>query len=172
MAHKLGERTDGMMTVEVSFIVPMISCIIVGFIFVLLFFLDISVAKSEAMRIADETAAAWKTDGDLVTGDYEPKELLSRSIYFLTKNNRADLVSEAESRMSERINTRLSVMKLSESNVSIQSKMVKATVSLSFRWPLSWMEQLMGDSLSFSCEAKAPVDNWQDMLRMKEVLPW
>ena len=79
------------MTVEAAVIVPMIAMILVGIVFLFLFFMDMAAARSEAMRVAEETAAAWKTDGELVTGEYEADTLLTRSIYFLVTGSREEL---------------------------------------------------------------------------------
>ena len=65
---KFWREDRGMMTVEAAVIVPMIAMILVGIVFLFLFFMDMAAARSEAMRVAEETAAAWKTDGELVTG--------------------------------------------------------------------------------------------------------
>ena len=51
------------MTVEAAVIVPMIAMILVGIVFLFLFFMDMAAARSEAMRVAEETAAAWKISG-------------------------------------------------------------------------------------------------------------
>ena len=55
----------GMMTVEAACIVPIILMIIVIEIFFGIFLIDISSVKSETIRLADETADVWKTDGNL-----------------------------------------------------------------------------------------------------------
>lgn len=53
----------GMMTVEASVVVPIILIIVVAEFFFGLFLIDMSVVKSETMRLADEAADVWKTDG-------------------------------------------------------------------------------------------------------------
>ena len=45
-----------MMTVEAAVIVPMIAMILVGIVFLFLFFMDMAAAGSEAMRVAEEMA--------------------------------------------------------------------------------------------------------------------
>ena len=69
----------GMMTVEAACIVPIILMIIVIEIFFGIFLIDISSVKSETIRLADETADVWKTDGNLIDGTYKPQQLLSRN---------------------------------------------------------------------------------------------
>ena len=72
-----------MMTVEAACIVPIILMIIVIEIFFGIFLIDMSSVKSETIRLADETADVWKTDGNLIDGTYKPQQLLSRNKNFL-----------------------------------------------------------------------------------------
>ena len=68
----------GMMTVEASVVVPIILIIVVTEFFFGLFLIDMSVVKSETMRLADEAADVWKTDGKLADGTYKSQQLLLR----------------------------------------------------------------------------------------------
>lgn len=161
-----------MITVEMAALIPFISLILVGIVFLFLFFLDISVAKSEAMRIADEAAATWKTNGNLVTGEYQEKELLSRKIDFLwnTKNN--TFLRKAEKRLADRITERLLIATLYKSDVSMGMQNIKAEVQLTFQWPLKQLELFIGTPKTFCCLITAPVDNWQEWLRKEEGFVW
>lgn len=53
-----------------------------------------SVVKSETMRLADEAADVWKTDGKLADGTYKSQQLLLRNKNFLQKNRRGQLISK------------------------------------------------------------------------------
>ena len=70
----------GMMTVEASVVVPIILIIVVTEFFFGLFLIDMSVVKSETMRLADEAADVWKTDGKLADGTYKSQQLLLRKL--------------------------------------------------------------------------------------------
>lgn len=166
------KEQEGMMTVEAAVIVPAISFILVGVVFLFLFFLDMSVAKSEAMRIAGETAAAWKTNASLVTGEYEVNSLLSRNVYFLITGSRGNLEDEAEQRLTERIKERLLITRMNRISVTINMQRVKAEAELRFRWPLRGVEDMMGNLLSFSCSVISPVDSWEEQLRLGASLGW
>ena len=124
------------------------------------------------MRVAEETAVAWKTDGELVTGEYEADTLLTRSIYFLVTGSREELEAEAQKRLTDRVNERLLVTRLRESEVETGAGKVTAGVSLQFRWPLRGVEEIMGEMLSFSCTIVSPVDHWQEKLRLGASLQW
>lgn len=169
---KFWREDRGMMTVEAAVIVPMIAMILVGIVFLFLFFMDMAAARSEAMRVAEETAAAWKTDGELVTGEYEADTLLTRSIYFLVTGSREELEAEAQKRLTDRVNERLLVTRLRESEVETGAGKVTVGVSLQFRWPLRGVEEIMGEMLSFSCTIVSPVDHWQEKLRLGASLQW
>ena len=172
MRKTILKEQEGMMTVEAAVIVPAISFILVGVVFLFLFFLDMSVAKSEAMRIAGETAAAWKTNASLVTGEYEVNSLLSRNVYFLITGSRGKLEEEAEQRLTERIRERLLITRMNRISVTINMQRVKAEAGLRFRWPLRGVEDMMGNLLSFSCSVISPVDSWEEQLRLGASLGW
>lgn len=166
MLKKMIKEQRGMMTVEAAVIIPVVSFLLVGIVFLFLFFLDMSVVKSEATRIAGEAAAAWKTDGSLITGEYDEKGLLTRNIYFLVTGSRKALAAEAEQRMTERANERLLITKVNQSSVTINMQRVKAEAELYFRWPLRGVEKMLGQLLSFSCTVVSPVDSWEEQLRL------
>lgn len=172
MRERLLREQEGMMTVEAAVIVPAVSFILVGVVFFFLFFLDISVAKSEAMRIASETAAVWKSDGSLITGVYDEKKLLSRDVYFLVSGNRSEMERKAQKRMASRMDERLLVSKRKENSVTVRMNQVKVEAELCFRWPLPGVEKLMGELLSFSCTVESPLDNWEEQLRLGASLKW
>lgn len=62
LGGRLYMGNKGMMTVEASVVVPIILIIVVTEFFFGLFLIDMSVVKSETMRLADEAADVWKTD--------------------------------------------------------------------------------------------------------------
>ena len=99
----------GMMTVEASVVVPIILIIVVAEFFFGLFLIDMSVVKSETMRLADEAADVWKTDGKLADGTYKSQQLLLRNKNFLQKNRRGQLISKTRLRLQKRIATRLNI---------------------------------------------------------------
>ena len=96
----MGNR--GMMTVEASVVVPIILIIVVTEFFFGLFLIDMSVVKSETMRLADEAADVWKTDGKLADGTYKSQQLLLRNKNFLQKNRRGQLISKTRLRLQKK----------------------------------------------------------------------
>lgn len=159
-------NNNGMITVEVSFIVPVLAFLILGSMFFLLFFLDMSAAKSEAILIANEAAFAWKNDGDMTTGEYEKERLLSRSTTFLLTDSHTNLSDRAKKRLQERIDRKLIITKANVTNVKISAGQVVVNTKIVFPMPIKLIEKYMGmESLFFSCSSKAPVDNWEEWLR-------
>lgn len=156
----------GMITIEVSVIVPIIFLLTVSIVFMMMFFLDMSIVKSEVMLIANETADVWKTDGDLATDNFEAETLLSRKMTFLMKEQRKELVKRAESRLSNRINEKLSVTKLRQYHMTMSLDKVNVTTEIQFNWPLSEVGAYIGSKgLSFTCNVKVPLGNWEEWLR-------
>lgn len=160
------------MTVEAAVIVPMVCLILISIVFLFLFFVDMAAAKSEIMRIASETSASWKTEGNLSTGKYDPEELLSRNVYYLVTGDTKELIAEAEKRLQMRMNERLLVTKPDYSTVDIGLWRVTARTELQFQWPLRSIEKIMGKWSSFSCSIVSPVDCWEEQLRLGASLGW
>lgn len=166
------KKDGGMMTVEAAAIVPVISLVLAGVTLLFLFLLDISAAKSEVIRMAGETASAWKTGGELTTGDYQIEDRLGENSFFLTGSHEKELEQKAKERLIRRINERLVIARLHQGNVWFSMGRVKAEAELILCWPLTVMEEYFGKSFSFCCSAASPVDNWQEILRMGESLVW
>ena len=112
-------ENKGMMTVEASVVVPIILIIVVTEFFFGLFLIDMSVVKSETMRLADEAADVWKTDGKLADGTYKSQQLLLRNKKFLQKNIRGQLIRKTSLSLQKRIATRLNIASLDSYKVSI-----------------------------------------------------
>ena len=151
----------GMMTVEASVVVPIILIIVVTEFFFGLFLIDMSVVKSETMRLADEAADVWKTDGKLADGTYKSQQLLLRNKNFLQKNRRGQLISKTRLRLQKRIATRLNIASLDSYKVSISGDKVLVQASVRLGNPLlggikGWI---------FKCEEKADITNEEELLR-------
>lgn len=160
------KKTGGMITVEVSVIIPIITLLITGVVFFLLFFVDMSAVKGETLLITNEVADCWKTEGELSSGDYREEKLLKRDVYFLIKNQRKALIKKAESRLNERLQERLMLTQITQKKVQIKANLVSAEVTVQFLWPLSRMAEYMGtEGLTFSCRSVSPVENQEEQLR-------
>lgn len=156
----------GMMTIEASVIVPVILIIIAVYLFFGLFLIDMSVAKSEALRLADETASVWKTDGKLQDGDYVSQQLISRNKRFLWQKSRANLIAKAKSRLKQRIYARLNVSSLKGHKVRISGEKVYVQMSLSYLSPILGSKRYAGISgWKFKCNGQADISNEEEMLR-------
>lgn len=166
MLKKVLQKQNGMMTVEAAVIVPLICFVFIGIIFLFLFFVDMAIAQSEGMRIASEISASWKTDGSLTTGEYDPKELLTRNIYFLVTGKREKLTMEAQNRLQDRLKKRLLVTKIEDSTAYVESWRVRVQTTLRLQWPLRSVEEIMGKWLSFSCTVDSFSDCWEEQLRL------
>ena len=152
----------GMMTVEASVVVPIILIIVVTE----LFLIDMSVVKSETMRLADEAADVWKTDGKLADGTYKSQQLLLRNKNFLQKNRRGQLISKTRLRLQKRIATRLNIASLDSYKVSISGDKVLVQASVRLGNPLLGGRKNTGiKGWIFKCEEKADITNEEELLR-------
>ena len=156
----------GVMTVEAACIVPIILMIISIEIFFDIFLIDMSSVKSETIRLADETADVWKTDGNLIDGTYKPQQLLSRNKNFLRHNNRGQLIGKAKARLTKRISTRLSGTTLCKNGVSFSGDKVSASASIRFLIPVWGSREYTGTAgWTFTCKEKAVISNEEELLR-------
>lgn len=157
---------DGMMTVEAAAIVPILLIIVIVQVLFSLFLIDMSVAKSEALRIAEETSAAWKTDARLTDGSFEPKQLISRNKSFLRQRDRSKLNTGAESRLRKRVLDRLNTASLSRCGVNIKGERVCTQVSVQYAIPFGGGKRYTGISgWIFTCKGKADIGNEEELLR-------
>lgn len=155
-----------MMTVEASLVVPIILFIVVTELFFGLFLIDMSVAKSESIRLADETADVWKTDGKLADGTYKSGQLLLRNKNFLRNGNREQLISKAKVRLRKRITARLNIALLDSYKVTISGNKIIVQVSLRFGNLFRGGRKYTGISgWRFQCEGKADINNEEELLR-------
>lgn len=157
---------QGMMTVEASVIVPIILIITIVQVFFSLFLIDMSVAKSEALRLAGETAAVWKTDGKLLDGTYSDRQLISRNKNFLLQGERSRLTGRAKTRLEKRVSARLNTASLEECKVSIRGDRVSTQLVLRSRL-LTWgSKQYTGVAgWRFRCSGTADTGNEEEVLR-------
>lgn len=128
--------------------------------------IDMSVVKSETMRLADEAADVWKTDGKLADGTYKSQQLLLRNKNFLQKNRRGQLISKTRLRLQKRIATRLNIASLDSYKVSISGDKVLVQASVRLGNPLLGGRKYTGiKGWIFKCEEKADITNEEELLR-------
>lgn len=164
MNKKPDER--GMMTVEASFIVPVLLIIIVVQMFFSLFLIDMAVAKSETLRLADEAADVWKTDGKLADGTYKSQKLLLRNRNFLRQNARSQLAGQVKARLNKRISSRLNIAALKESSAGISGDTVSVDMTVYYMVPLLGSRRYAGISgWEFHCKGRAVLSNEEELLR-------
>lgn len=166
LGGRLYMGNKGMMTVEASVVVPIILITVVTEFFFGLFLIDMSVVKSETMRLADEAADVWKTDGKLADGTYKSQQLLLRNKNFLQKNRRGQLISKTRLRLQKRIATRLNIALLDSYKVSISGDKVLVQASVRLGNPLLGGRKYTGiKGWIFKCEEKADITNEEELLR-------
>lgn len=162
---------EGMMTIEVSVILPMLCLLIAGAVFFVLFLLDMSVVKSETQRIANEAAAVWKTEGQLAGGEYVFEKLEQRSPAKLMVRNNEALMKQAKRRLQSRIMRRTCLVKSVETQVQIRGNDVYGTCRIHFAVPLSKASgYFLRDSWSYRCRSRAHIDDIQEKLRASCVI--
>ena len=152
LGGRLYMGNKGMMTVEASVVVPIILIIVVTEFFFGLFLIDMSVVKSETMRLAD--------------GTYKSQQLLLRNKNFLQKNRRGQLISKTRLRLQKRIATRLNIALLDSYKVSISGDKVLVQASVRLGNPLLGGRKYTGiKGWIFKCEEKADITNEEELLR-------
>lgn len=157
---------QGMITVEASVIVSIILIIIAVYLFFSLFVIDMSVAKSETLRLADEAAAVWKTEGNLSDGEYNPYQLIKRNKSFLWQKSRASLASKTKARLQKRTSARLMVSSLKGCKINILGDRVRVQMSLIYKSPILGSRKYAGIAgWTFQSNVKADIGNEEEVVR-------
>lgn len=139
----------GMMTVEAAAIVPLLVFFSVVLLYFLFFLADMAAAHSEAARLADETAYAWKTEGKLATGDYREATLKK-----LAKHSGKNLTAKGKKRLRNRLERRLNIATVQKASVTVSGRQAIATVRLRF-----------GNLWTFTCTRRAALCEEEAWLR-------
>lgn len=157
----------GMMTVEVSVIIPLLFFLIAAILFFQFFMIDMASAKSLAMRGATEAAASWKTGGDPLTKDYNSSRLLERDRdYLVSGQGDETMVRKTEIRMESLAAGRWILSEARSAETGLQNDQVRIGRQLLFKIPLAGSSRYMGVSgWKFRCLQSAAVDNWEESLR-------
>lgn len=161
------KNDKGMMTVEISVLLPFILILLTGMLFFLFFLQDMSAAKSEVMLLANEAAAVCKTGGNLVTGEYGTEELKKRRVNFLTSEVGSAIKKQGESRMLRRMKARMCVTAIKKYRMETGKHMIRAKAELVFRLPITG-KQTKIKGWTFSCAVKAPGNNREEWMRMSD----
>lgn len=157
---------NGMITVEVSVIVPLVTMIIAVAMAFLLFLLDMAIAKEEAQRSALEVAAAWKNQGELSAGLYETEKLNDRPICYKLTAGGSELSAEGKRRLTRRINQRTVLVRCSGAKVRVRLTGVTVTVTLKMAIPFPLGRALAGTGgWKYVCKARAPLEDGEEELR-------
>ncbi len=160
-------KNSGMMTVEAAFIVPILMFIIIGILLLMFFILDMSVVKSETMRIAMEAADSWKTDGEAITGDYQDEVLFSRPLLYAITGKHSNVLSTAQKRLTPRIQERLVWARYESSSVKASGTRVTVKANLVLPIKVGGIQKWTGMSqLKFQAESAAMLDNRTEYIRI------
>ena len=164
------KRCEGMITVEVSVIIPIFFFLTGGLLFFQLFMIDMAAVKSTAMQAAEEAAVSWKIGSNREigkTGTYQIEDLLERNQNYL-RNSQADQKSRkmAETLVREKISGRCLLVKRVSSSAAIQRGRVHTGIRILFPLPMRGISRYMGTrGWTFSCSQTAIADDWQEGLR-------
>lgn len=164
------KESEGMMTLEVSVIIPIFFFLTGGLLFFQLFMMDMAAAKSAAMQTAEETGVSWKI-GDAwetgETGTWQIEDLLERNQDYL-KSSQVNQTSRdmAKEAVREKMSGRCLLIKRNASSVSVHQGKVHVGIRILFPLPMRGISQYMGTGgWAFSCSQTAIVDDWQEGLR-------
>lgn len=160
-------KDEGAVTVEASFIIPIILILVMGVLFISLFYIDMAVIKSEMMKTADHVAASWKVNGYIKDASYDRESLINRSMAYLMNPGGNEVSAKGQEELSSRLTGRLLVTRPETISVDISLYRVRVTVKARFAWPLSTIGKYFGGKgLTFHGETKILVDNREELLRI------
>ena len=163
LEKRLSDNTDGMITIEVSVIIPFLFFLTAGIIFFQFFMIDMAAAKSESMKAGTEAAASWKTGGSPADKSCRISDLLGRAPDYLISGEAESTVSgKVSERFRERMAERQIVVKRSSLEINTSEGIVHVREHISFPIPL---RSIGIGGWTFVCCQAAAVDNLQECLR-------
>ena len=157
-------QIEGRATVEVALLFPTIFFLILWLCYFMLFMLDMSIAKSEAIRIADEAAAVGERDGQLETGRFKLSSGSSLLAFITSYRNKGQAESKAKTRLKKRMKERLVMTSPRKVDVGIGKK-VRAQAGVRFSLPHPGLRISGGAGFTFLARAVSPADDWEDQMR-------
>lgn len=155
----------GHITVEMALILPLLIFLIVWLVFFMIFLMDMSVVKSEVIRISDEASMIWDKKGELETGRYQLPSKASVISGVFTGGKSGGIQGKAVSRLKKRVRERLVMTSCKDIKVKVGASKVTARGSVRFRWPFPGYKPAKGGGFTFTGKAVAPVNNWEELLR-------
>ncbi len=93
--RELAGEEAGAVVIETAVIIPMIWMMIMGSIFLLFFFFDMGVVRSQTIRIAEKTAKEWRDPDHKTLADYENmlREDLDRRLILADSGEETEKIS-------------------------------------------------------------------------------
>lgn len=138
------KNQNGYFTVEASFIVPIVLFSTLGTLLIGLYMYDLSAAKNflnqEVARVTDTI----KTEGKNDTGQFQPKELIHRSLKYLVRSSYPKKAAEAKKSLKNKLQTQLIVSKITELSIVAGQTQIVGKVSISFIIPVPVIGGLTG----------------------------
>ncbi|MBR0410228.1 MAG: hypothetical protein IJI25_04375 [Eubacterium sp.] len=164
MCHEQ-RKISGRITLEAALLIPAVILWMAGLVLFMVFLLDMSVVKSEAIRIADEAAMMMDKEGDLETGEYKinRKKTIYRSAAPGLGTGR--IRKSGSARFQKRIRERLVIASCTGTEVTPGLSFVRASGTVSYR--RSFSGELPGGlskGSRFTGKAAAPVNDWESLL--------
>lgn len=170
-AENLFRNDAGMMTVEASVIVPLLAFIVLITVFMSVLILDLSVAKSETMIVANEAAQCWQSGGDLSSGEYDKKELLGRSVTYTLTEAGKKTEEKAGKRFADRLKERFMLVRPTGTDLKTGVDRITLSVDLSAGLPFRTMSSLFGsEAMGIGASSTACYANWEETIRLATVL--
>lgn len=160
-------KISGQIIVETAVLLPAIILWIVWLTFFMIFMLDMAVVKGECIRLADEGAMLWNKDGNLETGEYKISEGRKSLLEgFLGSGGKNKVLNRGRKRLGSRINNRIVLTSCGNVRMTVGSKNAISSAEVYFCWPFSGKRITGVSGLGFTGKARAPVNNWEDFLRI------
>lgn len=156
---------SGRITLEAALLMPAIIFWIVGLVLFMVFLLDMSIVKSEAIRIADEAAMMMDKDGNLETGEYKinrGKTIYLKAAPFLGNGRIRKSGSE---RFHKRVQERLVISSCRKTDVKPGISCIRTSGTVFYRqsFPGKILAGICKSS-QFTGKAAAPVNDWEILL--------
>lgn len=168
---KMRRIENGMMTVEASFVLPIVLFILILLLYFFFYCYESGVAagilREEVLKLSDTI----KTSGDLDTGAYDIKKLNDRKLSYLLNYNTGKLESQCKMAIQEKLSKQSLFGSNLKVEISVKHGKITGNITSNVKIPLLGTVEIGGISIfkveqSMESEVRMPAEQirrWQQI---------
>ncbi|MGI6501831.1 MAG: hypothetical protein ACOX1S_13345 [Anaerostipes sp.] len=137
-------EVDGYLTVEMSFILPIICFALVILMSFFFYLMDYGIVKGIVEEENQKAVDVVKTNGKLEDGTYSLQELNNRNIFYLLKPETKRIENETEKKIRTNIKGKIILAKIQKVSVQMTGKKITTNVIVDVKVPILGSVSIFG----------------------------